>query len=235
MKKLFKKELLGEKNWIIGFCCFVFGVNFLLFPLTRITEGFMAIMAIFLTLPGFFLMSLVRAFLIWKDEWDSNTGFTLFSLPVKGYNLVLSKMGVLGIEIFLYILFVFLVPYLILKGYSYNLKVDSLTFFKLWFLTGFRIFLFVPFAMVSYLLGRVFSLGRGWITAGSFVGLLIIYSRYLYFGRKIFSSLPEVFMKVTIMGDVETFSLSLATLMATFIFSVFLTFASCFLVEKVEI
>ena len=235
MGRLFKKELLGEKNWIIGFCGFVLGVNFLFLPLTKITEGFMAMAVIFFTLPAFPLMTLVRAFLIWKNEWDSNTSFLLLSIPVKGYNIVLSKVGALAVEIFLYVLLVFLIPYLMLIGFTEEFRLDVLTFSKLWFLTAFRILLIVPFAMFSYLFGRIFSRAKGWITAGSLIGLLFIYSRYLHFGRKIFSYLPEVSMRFTLAGDVETFSLSIATMMATFLFSVILTLASCFFVEKAEL
>ncbi len=235
MGKLFKKELLGEKNWIIGFCGFVLGVNFLFLPLTRITEGFMAMMVIFFTLPAFPLMALVRAFLIWKNEWDSNTNFLLLSLPLRGYNIVLSKLGTLAIEIFLYVFLVFFIPYLMLTGFTDQFSVDVLTFSKLWFLTAFRILLIVPFAMFSYLFGRIFSKAQGWITAGSLIGLLIIYSRYLHFGRKIFSYLPEVSMSFTLVGEVETFSLNISTMMATFLFSVILTLASCFFIEKAEL
>ncbi len=235
MGKLFKKEFLGEKNWIIGFCGFVLGVNFLFLPLTRVTEGFMATIAIFFTLPAFPLMALVRAFLIWKNEWDSNTNFLLLSLPVRGYNIVLSKVGVLALEIFLYVFLVFLIPYLMLVGFTDQFSVDVLTFSKLWFLTAFRILFIVPFAMFSYLFGRIFSKAQGWITAGSLVGLLVIYSRYLYFGRKIFAYLPEVSMSFTLAGEAETFSLNIATMMATFLFSVILTLASCFFIEKAEL
>jgi len=235
MSSLFKKELLGEKNWIIGFCGFVLGVNFLFLPLTKVTEGFMAMMVIFFTLPAFPLMALVRAFLIWKNEWDSNTNFLLLSLPLRGYNIVLSKIGVLALEIFLYVFLVFFIPYLMLTGFTDQFSLDVLTFSKLWFLTAFRILLIVPFAMFSYLFGRIFSRAQGWITAGSLVGLLIIYSQYLHFGRKIFSYLPEVSMRFTLAGDVETFSLNIATMMATFLFCVILTLASCFFIEKAEL
>jgi len=235
MGKLFKKELLGEKNWIIGFCGFVLGVNFLFLPLTKVTEGFMAMMVIFFTLPAFPLMALVRAFLIWKNEWDSNTNFLLLSLPVRGYNIVLSKVGVLALEISLYVFLVFFIPYLMLMGFTDQFSVDVLTFSKLWFLTAFRILLIVPFAMFSYLFGRIFSKAQGWITAGSLIGLLVIYSRYLHFGRKIFTYLPEVSMSFTLAGEAETFSLNIATMMATFLFSVILTLASCFFIEKAEL
>jgi ABC-type transport system involved in multi-copper enzyme maturation permease subunit len=235
MAKLFKKELLGEKNWIIGFCGFVLGVNFLFLPLAKVTEGFMAMMAIFFTLPAFPLMALVRAFLIWKNEWDANTNFLLLSLPVKGYNIILSKVGVLALEIFLYVFLVFFIPYLMLTGFTDQFSVDVLTFSKLWFLTAFRILLIVPFAMFSYLFGRIFSKAQGWITAGSLVGLLLIYTRYLHFGRKIFSSLPEISMSFTLAGEVETFSLNIATMLATFLFSAILTLASCFFIEKAEL
>lgn len=235
MGKLLKKELLGEKNWIIGFCGFVLGINFLFLPLTRVTEGFMAMAAIFFTLPAFPLMALVRAFLTWKNEWDSNTSFLLLSLPVRGYNIVLSKIGVLALEIFLYVFLVFFIPYLILMGFTEQFRVDILTFSKFWFLTAFRILLIVPFAMFSYLFGRIFSKAQGWITTGSLVGLLVIYSRYLHYGRKIFSYLPEVSMRFTLGGELETFSLNIATIMATFLFSVILTLASCFFIEKAEL
>jgi hypothetical protein len=235
MGKLFKKELLGEKNWILGFCGFVLGINFLFLPLTKVTEGFMAMAAIFFTLPAFPLMALVRAFLTWKNEWDSNTSFLLLSLPLRGYNIVLSKIGVLALEIFLYVFLVFFIPYLILMGFTEQFRVDILTFSKFWFLTAFRILLLVPFAMFSYLFGRIFSKAQGWITAGSLVGLLVIYSRYLHYGRKIFSYLPEVSMRFTLAGEVETFSLNIATIMATFLFSVILTLASCFFIEKAEL
>jgi len=235
MFRLFKKELLGEKNWIIGFCGFVLGVNFLFLPLSKVTEGFMAMMVIFFTLPAFPLMALVRAFLIWKNEWDSNTNFLLLSLPVRGYNIVLSKIGTLALEIFLYVFLVFFIPYLMLTVFTDQFSVDMLTFSKLWFLTAFRILLIVPFAMFSYLFGRIFSKAQGWITAGSLVGLLVIYSRYLHFGRKLFSSLPEVSMRFALAGEVETFSLNIATMMATFLFCVILTLASCFFIEKAEL
>ena len=235
MVRLLKKELLGEKNWILGFCGFVIGVNFLFLPLAKITEGFMAMTVIFFTLPAFPLMALVRAFLIWKNEWDSNTNFLLLSLPVRGYNIVLSKIGVLALEIFLYVFLVFFIPYLMLTIFTDQFSVDFLTFSKLWFLTAFRILLIVPFAMFSYLFGRIFSKAQGWITAGSLVALLVIYTRYLHFGSKIFSSLPEVSMRFTLAGDVETFSLSIATMMATFLFCVILTLASCFFIEKAEL
>ncbi len=235
MGKLFKKELLGEKNWIIGFCGFVLGVNFLFLPLAKVTEGFMAVPVIFLTLPAFPLMALVKSFLIWKNEWDSNTNFLLLSLPVRGYNIVLSKIGALAVEIFLYVLLVFLVPYLILTGFTDQFRVDVLTFLKLWLLPAFGILFIVPFAVFSYLFGRVFSKAQGWITAGSLVGLLLIYPRYLHFGRKIFSYLPEVSMNFTLAGDTEMFSINIATMMATFLFSAILTLASCFLIEKAEL
>ncbi|MEJ2568782.1 MAG: hypothetical protein P8Z50_07950 [candidate division WOR-3 bacterium] len=235
MCRLFKKELLGEKNWIIGFCGFVLGVNFLFLPLAKITEGFMAIPVIFFTLPAFPLMSLVRSFLIWKNEWDSNTNFLLLSLPVRGYNIVLSKVGVLAVEIFLYVLLVFLIPYLILTGFTEQFKVDVLTFLKLWLLPAFGILFIVPFAMFSYLFGRIFSKAQGWITAGSLVGLLLIYSRYLQIGRRIFSYLPEVSMNFTLAGETETFSLSIATMIATFLFAAILAIASCVLIEKAEL
>jgi len=235
MYKLFKKELLGEKNWIIGFSGFVLGVNFLFLPLAKVTEGFMAIPVVFFTLPAFPLMALVRSFLIWKSEWDSNTNFLLLSLPVRGYNIVLSKVGVLAVEIFLYVFLVFLIPYLILTGFTEQFRVDFLTFLKLWLLPSFSILFVVPFAMFSYLFGRIFSRAQGWITTGSLVGLLLIYSRYLHFGRKIFSYLPEVSMNFTLAGDTETFSLSIAAMMATFLFSAILTLASCFLIEKAEL
>ena len=192
-------------------------------------------MVIFFTLPAFPLMALVRAFLIWKNEWDSNTNFLLLSLPVKGYNIVLSKVGVLALEIFLYVFLVFFIPYLLLIGFTDQFSVDALTFSKLWFLTAFRILFIVPFAMFSYLFGRIFSKAKGWITAGSLVGLVVIYSRYLYFGRKIFFFLPEVSMSFTLAGEAETFSLNIATMMATFLFSVILTLASCFFIEKAEL
>ncbi len=235
MGRLFKKELLGEKNWIIGFCGFVLGVNFLFLPLAKVTEGFMAAAVIFFTLPAFPLMALVRAFLVWKNEWDSNTNFLLFSLPVRGYNIVLSKMGVLTLEIFLYILLVFLVPYLIMIGFTEQFRIEVLTFLKLWFLVSFRILLFVPFAMFSYLFGRIFARAKGWITAGSLIGLLLIYSRYLYFAKKVFAFLPEISMKFILGGELETFGLDIAALMATFLFSVILTVVSCFFVEKAEL
>ncbi len=235
MGSLFKKELLGEKNWIIGFCGFVLGINFLFLPLSKITEGFMAISAIFMTLPAFPLMALVRAFLIWKNEWDSNTSFLLLSLPLRGYKIVLSKLGALAVEIFLYVLFVFLVPYLILMIFTDQFRIEILDFLKLWFLVGFRIFLIVPFAIFSYLLGRIFSKAKGWITAGSLVGLLFIYSRYLNLGKKLFSFLPEVSLSFTFSGDVEKFSLNIETLTATFLFGVILIFASCFFIEKAEL
>lgn len=235
MGSLFKKELLGEKNWIIGFCGFVLGINFLFLPLSKVTEGFMSAAAIFMTLPAFPLMALVRAFLIWKNEWDSNTSFLLLSLPIRGYKIVLSKVGALAVEIFLYVLLVFLVPYLILMGFTDQFRISFLAFLKLWFLVGFRIFLLVPFAMFSYLLGKIFSKAKGWITAGSLVGLLLIYSRYLNFGRKLFSFLPEVSMNFTFAGEVEAFSLNIETLTATFLFGVILILASCFFVEKAEL
>jgi ABC-type transport system involved in multi-copper enzyme maturation permease subunit len=235
MGRLFKKELLGEKNWILGFCGFVLAVNFLFLPLAKVTEGFMAIAVIFFTLPAFPLMALVRSFLIWKNEWDSNTNFLLLSLPVRGYNIVLSKTGVLALEIFLYVLLVFLIPYLILTGFTDQFRVDLLTFSKLWLLSAFSIVFIVPFAMFSYLFGRVFSKAQGWITAGTLVGLLLIYSRYLHFGRKIFYYLPEISMNFALSGDTETLSFSIATMMATFLFSVILTLASCFLIEKAEL
>jgi hypothetical protein len=235
MRRLFKKELLGEKKWIIGFCGFVIVVNFLFLPLAKVTEGVMAISVIFLTLPAFPLMALVRSFLIWKNEWDSNTNFLLLSLPLRGYNIVLSKVGVLAVEIFLYVLLVFLIPYLILTGFTEQFRVDLFTFLKLWLLPAFGILFIVPFAMFSYLFGRVFSRAQGWITAGSLIGIVLIYSRYLHFGRKIFSYLPEVSLNFTIAGDTETFSISIAAMMATFLFSVILTLASCFLIEKAEL
>jgi ABC-type transport system involved in multi-copper enzyme maturation permease subunit len=235
MSRLLKKELLGEKNWIIGFCGFVIGVNFLFLPLAKVTEGFMAIPVIFLTLPAFPLMALVRSFLIWKNEWDSNTNFLLLSIPVRGYNIVLSKVGALAVEIFLYVLLVFLIPYLILTGFTDQFRVDLLTFFKLWLLPAFSIIFIVPFAMFSYLFGKVFSKAQGWITAGSLIGLLLIYSRYLHFGRKIFFYLPKVSMNFILAGDAETFNINIATMMATFLFAVILTLASCFLIEKAEL
>jgi hypothetical protein len=235
MGSLFKKELLGEKNWIIGFCGFVVGINFLFLPLSKITEGFMSISAIFMTLPAFPLMALVRAFLIWKNEWDSNTSFLLLSLPLRGYKIVLSKLSALAVEIFLYVLLVFLVPYLILMGFTDQFRIDVLAFLKLWFLVGLRIFLMVPFAMFSYLFGRIFSKAKGWITAGSLVGLLLIYSRYLNLGRKIFSFLPEVSINFVFSGGAEAFGLNVETLAATFLFGVILIFASCFFVEKAEL
>ena len=235
MYKLFKKELLGEKNWIIGFCGFVLGINFLFLPIAKATEGFMAIPVIFFTLPAFPLMAMVRSFLIWKNEWDSNTNFLLLSIPLRGYNIVLSKVGALAVEIFLYVLLVFLIPYLILTGFTDQFRVDLLTFSKLWLLPAFSIIFIVPFAMFSYLFGRVFSKAQGWITAGSLVGLLLIYSRYLHFGRKIFSYLPEVSMNFTLAGDAETFSFNIATMMATFLFAAILTLVSCFLIEKAEL
>ena len=134
MGRLFKKELLGEKNWIIGFCSFVVAVNFLFIPLAKVTEGFMAVAVILFTLPAFPLMALVRAFLTWKNEWDSNTNFLLLSLPVKGYKIVLSKVGALGVEIFLYVLLVFLIPYIMLTGFTEEFSVAILTFLKVWFL-----------------------------------------------------------------------------------------------------
>jgi ABC-type transport system involved in multi-copper enzyme maturation permease subunit len=235
MSSLFKKELLGEKNWIIGFCGFVLGINFLFLPLSKITEGFMSISAIFMTLPAFPLMALVRAFLIWKNEWDSNTNFLLLSLPLRGYKVVLSKLGALAVEIFLYVLLVFLVPYLILIGFTDQFRIDAVAFLKLWFLVGFRIFLMVPFAMFSYLLGRIFSKAKGWITAGSLVVLLLIYSRYLNLTRKIFSFLPEVSISFAFSGEVEKFSLNIQTLTTTFLFGVILILASCFFIEKAEL
>ena len=177
MGRLFKKELLGEKNWIIGFCGFVLGVNLLFLPLAKVTGGVMAVVVIFFTLPAFPLMSLVRSFLIWKNEWDSNTNFLLLSLPVKGYKIVLSKIGVLGVEIFLYVLLVFLIPYIMLTYFTEEFSVVVITFLKVWFLVSFRIFLVVPFAMFPYLLGRVVPKAKGWITAGSFVAVFLIYLR----------------------------------------------------------
>lgn len=235
MGNLLKKELLGEKNWIIGFCGFVLGTNFLLLPLSRVTEGFVASMAIFLTLPAFPLMVLVRSFLIWKTEWDTNTNFLLLSLPLRGYNIVLSKLTVLAVEIFLYVLLVFSIPYLTVLGFTDQFQIGMLTFFKLWVIVALQILFIAPFAMFSYLFGRAFSKAQGWITAGSLVGLLIIFSRYLYFGRKLFSFLPEVSMSFVFVGDVETFSFNIATLMATFLFGIVLTWASCFLIEKAEL
>ncbi len=235
MGRLFRKELLGEKNWIIGFCGFVLGVNLLFFPLTKVTEGFMAMVVIFFTLPAFPLMALVRAFSILKNEWDSNTNFLLLSLPVRGYKIVLSKVGVLGVEIFLYVLLVFLIPYIMLTGFTEEFSIDILTFLKIWFLTAFRIFLIVPFAMFPYLLGRVVPKAKGWITAGSFVAVFLIYIRYLHFGSKLFSYLPEISMRFTLAGDVETFSLNIATMTATFLFGIILIAASCFLIEKAEL
>jgi len=235
MGRLFRKELLGEKNWIIGFCSFVLGVNLLFFPLTKVTEGFMAMVVIFFTLPAFPLMALVRSFSILKNEWDSNTNFMLLSLPVRGYKIILSKVGALGVEIFLYVLLVFLIPYIMLTGFTEEFSIDILTFLKLWFLTAFRIFLIVPFAMFPYLLGRVVPKAKGWITAGSFVAVFLIYLRYLNFGSKLFSYLPEISMKFTLAGDVETFSLNIASMTATFLFSVILIACSCFLIEKAEL
>jgi len=147
----------------------------------------------------------------------------------------LSKVGVLAVEIFLYVLLVFLIPYLILTGFTAQFRVDLFTFLKLWLLPAFGILFIVPFAMFSYLFGRVFSRAQGWITAGSLIGLVLIYSRYLHFGRKIFSYLPEVSLNFTIAGDTETFSISIAAMMATFLFSAILTLASCFLIEKAEL
>lgn len=235
MYNLFKKELLGEKNWIIGFCGFVLGVNFLFLPLAKVTEGFMAVAVIFFTLPAFPLMALVRSFLILKNEWDSNTSFLLLSLPLKGHNIVLSKIGALAVEIFLYVLLVFLIPYLIMIGFTEQFRVEVLTFIKLWFLVSFRIILIVPFAVFSYLFGRIFARAKGWITAGSLVGLLFIYSRYLYFAKKVFAFLPEISMKFILGGELETFGLDIAALTATFLFSIILTLASCFFVEKAEL
>jgi ABC-type transport system involved in multi-copper enzyme maturation permease subunit len=235
MFSLFKKELLAEKNWIIGFSGFVLGINFLFLPLTKVTEGFMAMMVIFFTLPAFPLMALVRAFLTWKNEWDSNTNFLLLSLPVRGYNIVLSKVGALAVEIFLYVFLVFFIPYMMLTFFTDQFSVDFLTFSKLWFLTSFRILLIVPFAMFSYLFGRMFSKAQGWITAGSLVGLLVIYSRYLHLGRKLFTYLPEVSMRFILAGDIETLSFSIANMMASFLFCIILTLASCFFIEKAEL
>jgi hypothetical protein len=235
MVELFKKELLGEKNWIIGFCGFVLAVNLLFFPLVKVTEGVMAMVVIFFTLPSFPLMALVRSFLILKNEWDSNTNFLLLSLPVRGYKIVLTKLGVLGVEIFLYIFLVFLVPYIMLTGFTEEFSVDVLTFLKLWFLTSFRILLVVPFAMFPYLLGRFVVKAKGWITAGSFIAVLLIYLRYISFGSKIFVHFPEISMGFTLAGEVETFSLSIATMMATFLFGIVLIAASCFFMEKAEL
>ena len=235
MGRLFKKELLGEKNWIIGFCSFVVAVNFLFIPLAKVTEGFMAVAVILFTLPAFPLMALVRAFLTWKNEWDSNTNFLLLSLPVKGYKIVLSKVGALGVEIFLYVLLVFLIPYIMLTGFTEEFSVAILTFLKVWFLVAFRIFLLVPFAVFPYLLGRVVPKAKGWITAGSFVVVLIIFKRYISFSGKIFSFLPEISLRFALAGEFEEFSLSIATMTATFIFSAVLTIVSCFLIEKAEL
>lgn len=235
MVELFKKELLGEKNWIIGFCGFVLAVNLLFFPLIKVTEGVMAMVVIFFTLPAFPLMALVRSFLILKNEWDSDTSFLLLSLPVRGYKIVLSKLGVLGVEIFFYIFLVFLIPYVMLTGFTEEFSVDVLTFGKLWFLTAFRIFLIVPFAMFPYILGRVVPRAKGWVTVGSFIAVLLIYIRYVSFGSKIFAYLPEISMRFTLAGEVEMFSLSIATMMATFLFCGILIVASCFLIEKSEL
>lgn len=236
MGNLIRKELLGEKNWIIGLCGFVVGINLLFLPLAEKTHGFSVIAVILLTIPAFPLMALVRSFLIWKNEWDQRNSFLLLSLPVRGYKVVLSKFGALTVEISLYLLLGILLPYLTFKGFSSD-GFDFLftTFLKIWLFEVFIILFIVPFPFFSYLLGRVFSRFSGWVTTGGLLGLLFIFPRYLHFGRKIFSFLPEVSLTFIINGEIETVSFNIASLAATFLFGLALLWASSFFIEKAEL
>ncbi len=233
MCNLFKKELLGDKDWIFILCGFVVGSNLLFLPLARSTAGISIFLPLSLTLLGFLLFVFVKSFIIWKEEWDQKKIFLLLSLPVPGYKIVLSKLFVLAFEIFLYLFIALLLPlltYQLSSNVSYGIKLAN--FVKLWLIGSFWLFLILPFSTFAYLLGRVFSRFRGLITTAGLVGIIIIFFRYIHFGQKIFFFIPKFSIK---WSEVGFFTVNTPQIAATFLFDLVLLWASSYFIEKAEL
>jgi len=235
MRDLFKKELWSEKNWLIGLSCYVLAVNLLFLPLAKHTDGTFAILALVFTLPAFSLLVLIKSFLLYKNEWDMNTGLLLFSLPVHRYKIVLAKLGAITVEVLLYTFLALLIPYIILNWYSKGLYgAETPTLIKLWLLGSLGTFLLIPFPTFAYIFSRVFVRFRGWIMTVSLIIILIIFFKYIAFGRVIFGFLPSVSFNFIICGGINSVTASTETLAATFLFDLLLLWGSSYFLEKAE-
>ncbi|MCK4421490.1 hypothetical protein KAW18_04470 [candidate division WOR-3 bacterium] len=236
MLDLFIKEIQEEKNWFWGLALAILGINLLFLPLASVSEGVSASLALLFTLPAFPLYIFIKSFQLYKDEWDLQTGFILFSLPVRGYKIVLAKLGALTLEILLYLFLAFFIPFIILSGYSHGAYgIEGASIIKLWLTTSVTTLLIIPFPTFAYLFGRMFSRFRNWITTATLIVIFIIYIKYLPFGRAIFDFLPPVSFNLIIWEEINTITTRTSSMFATFLFDILLLWGSSYFIEKKEL
>jgi len=233
MNNLFVKELRDEMGWIIGIAGFVLGVNLLMYLFSG-NRFISSSVSLAITSTPMYLYVFLKSIGVFKDEWDRNTIYTLFSLPIRGYEIVLTKIGVVVLEVFLYYTLALFVPYILTLpenplGISLYEVIKMIVFFSM------TASLIIPFPVFAYIVGRYSPKLKGLVTFGVLAGTGILYGKILPLLRQIFSTVPGVTISIHTTEIEISKTLPLDWFFATLLFGLILVYFSSLLIEKVEV
>lgn len=235
MIKLLYKEFQDDRNWIIGLFSFGIGVNIILL-LTKARPIIMVPVSLSFTFQPVFLYAFLKPFFMFKDEWNRNTIYTLLSLPVKGYEIILSKVVVIMAELFVYLFVIMVIPYLFTlakMGTIYGVTFAELM--KIWIYTSFVTIMVIPFSTFSYITGRLSPKLKGLTTFFVFIGTGIVFRLVLPFLNGIFRTVPKLRISIEMIGNYESHTIPMAWFYSTLLFGAILLWASSKIIEKVEV
>ena len=233
MNNLFIKELKDEMGWFIGLAGFVLGINLLIYIFSG-NRFITASVSLGLTSTPMFLYVFLKSIGVFKDEWDRNTIYTLFSLPVRGYEIVLTKVGVVFLEVLLYYALMLLTPYLLTLPEN-PLGLSLYEVIKFIFFLSITTGLIIPFPVFAYLAGRCVPKLKGLMSFGVLAGTGILYARLLPLLKQIFSSVPGVTLTIQSLEVEFTKSIPMDWLFATLLFGGILLYVSSVLIDKSEV
>ncbi|MDD2889396.1 MAG: hypothetical protein PHE49_01985 [bacterium] len=249
-KSLFLKELKQEKAWFMyifpGFV--ILELLFLSLYKHYLWQCF-ALSMIFIVVIFFAVIFSASHSLV--NEWKLHTSQFLFSLPVRGWHILLAKFAVHSIVFIVFSFIAFFTVYLIAKGqWGESVWIKSTGVVKIWLI---YLFVGIPSMFIEVfprITSNCFMRFRKLIASFVAIVLFIGFFNYLLpLGWKIFSFLPEATFTTSMSGQVfqgvpmppdlltiktatsENFLPGLAT---WFLFAVLIFIGDCLLLEKGE-
>ncbi|MFA5031793.1 MAG: ABC transporter permease subunit [bacterium] len=237
-KSLFLKELKQEKAWFIyilpGFV--ILELLFLLFYKHYLWQCF-ALSTIFIVVIFFAVIFSASHSLV--NEWKLHTSQFLFSLPVRGWHILLAKFAVHSIVFIIFSFIAFFTVYLIAKGqWGESVWIKSTDVVKLWLI---YLCIGIPSMCIEIfprITSNCFLRFRKLVASFTAIVLFIGFFRYfLPLGWKVFSFLPEASFNVSIPGTEIQSSVSgdfFPGLATWILFAVLVFVGDCLLLEKCE-
>jgi ABC-type transport system involved in multi-copper enzyme maturation permease subunit len=190
---LIKKEIRDDKN------VFIFGPLFLIayfaYLYSRIgnwEKGLPLFLGTSLSISALLIFSLIKGILVLRDEWDKDTIYLLFSLPVGKFNILLAKWVVEIVEILLFTVIIVSFSYSVMLkdlGNSFGISIPELAE-----LAGILFILSISLSVIpyfSYTLSRCVRRYRRLLIGLSYFGFFIFYWKTADIFSDLFKFLPD--------------------------------------------